>query len=115
MTLWTVPHQVPLFMGFSRQEYWSGLPCPLPGDLPDPETEPVSLHYMRLGHHHEKSQNFCLQFVHNFCEFEKVVEESKEVFSNLMTLSAKLKLNLQEDNFVELLAVCHMRSLLVKT
>ena len=33
-TLWTVAHQAPLSMGFSRQEYWSGLPCPLPGDLP---------------------------------------------------------------------------------
>jgi len=30
-------------MGFSRQEYWRGLPCPLPGDLPDPEIEPTSL------------------------------------------------------------------------
>ena len=30
-------------MGFSRQEYWSGLPCPPPGDLPSPENEPVSL------------------------------------------------------------------------
>ena len=35
-TLWTVIHQAPLPMGFSRQEYWSGLPCPPPGDLPDP-------------------------------------------------------------------------------
>ena len=34
-TLWTVAHQASLSMGFSRQEYWSGLPCPLPGDLPD--------------------------------------------------------------------------------
>ena len=33
-TPWTVALQVPLFMGFSRQEYWSGLPCPPPGDLP---------------------------------------------------------------------------------
>ena len=33
--LWTVALQDPLFMGFSRQEYWSGLPCPPPGDLPD--------------------------------------------------------------------------------
>ena len=33
----------PLSMGFSRQEYWSGLPCPPPGDLPDPEIEPASL------------------------------------------------------------------------
>ena len=42
-TLWTVAHQAPLSMGFSRQEYWSGLPCPPPGDLPDPRTEPRSL------------------------------------------------------------------------
>ena len=39
----TRPCQAPLFMGFSRQEYWSGLPCPLPGDLPDPGIEPTSL------------------------------------------------------------------------
>ena len=42
-TLWTVTRQAPLSMGFSRQEYWSGLPCPLPGDLPDPGIEPASL------------------------------------------------------------------------
>ena len=41
--LWTVVHQAPLCMGFSRQEYWSGLPCPLPGDLPDLGMEPVSV------------------------------------------------------------------------
>ena len=41
-TLWTVACQAPLSMGFSRQEYWSGLPFPPSGDLPDPETEPVS-------------------------------------------------------------------------
>ena len=39
----TVAHQVPLFMGFSRQEYQGGLPCPPPGDLPDPGIEPESL------------------------------------------------------------------------
>ena len=42
-TPWTVAHQVPLCMGFSRQKYWSGLPCPPPGDLPDPGIEPWSL------------------------------------------------------------------------
>ena len=35
-TLWTVAHQAPLSREFSRQEYWSGLPCPTPGDLPNP-------------------------------------------------------------------------------
>ena len=40
---WTVAHQTPLSTGFSRQDYWSGLPCPFPGDLPDPGIEPTSL------------------------------------------------------------------------
>ena len=38
----TVAHQAPLSMGFSRQEYWSGLPFPSPGNLPDPGIEPKS-------------------------------------------------------------------------
>ena len=42
-TVWTAACQAPLSMGFSRQEYWSGLPCPLPRDLPDPGIEPSSL------------------------------------------------------------------------
>ena len=41
-TPWTVAYQAPPSMGFSRQEYWSGLPFPSPGDLPDPGIEPVS-------------------------------------------------------------------------
>ena len=41
-TPWTVAYQAPPSMGFSRQEYWSGLPFPSPGDLPDPGTEPWS-------------------------------------------------------------------------
>ena len=40
---WTVAHQGPLSMGFSWQEYWSGLPFAPPGDLPNPGIEPVSL------------------------------------------------------------------------
>ena len=39
---WTVAHQAPPSMGFSRQEYWSGLPFPSPGDLPEPGIEPGS-------------------------------------------------------------------------
>ena len=39
LTSWTVAHQVPLSMEFSRQEYWSGLPFPTPGDLPNPGIE----------------------------------------------------------------------------
>ena len=37
---WTIVFQVPLSMGFSKQDYWSGLPCPPPGDLPDPRLLP---------------------------------------------------------------------------
>ena len=41
-TPWTAAHQAPLSLEFSRQEYWSGLPFPSPGDLPDPGIEPGS-------------------------------------------------------------------------
>ena len=39
---WTITHQAPLPMAFSKQEYWRGLPCPLPGDLLSPDMEPTS-------------------------------------------------------------------------
>ena len=42
VTPWTIAHWAPLFMGFSRQEYWGGLPFPFPGDLPNPGMEPRS-------------------------------------------------------------------------
>ena len=53
MTPWTLTHQAPLSMGFSRQEYWSGLPGPPPGDLPNPEIKLVSPAFQAgplLGH-----------------------------------------------------------------
>ena len=43
VTVGTVAHQAPLFMGYFRQEYWSGLPCPPPGDLPKPGIQLMSL------------------------------------------------------------------------
>ena len=68
---WTVAHQVPLSMGFSRQEYWSGLPFPSPEDLTDPEIEsrsPVlqadSLLYEVQGSH----PNWCEMASH--CSFD---------------------------------------------
>ena len=45
----SVDSQAPLSMGLSKQEYWSGLPCPPPGDLPNPGIEPVSLHVSCTG------------------------------------------------------------------
>ena len=73
VTLWTVAHQAPLFMGFSREEYWSQLPCPPSGDLSTPGIKPVApalqaislpLSYQRSHHpplsiskyHHNKIQ-----------------------------------------------------------
>ena len=48
-TPWTVAHQAPLSKGFSRQEYWSGLPCPPPGDFPDPGIKFVSTYVSCIG------------------------------------------------------------------
>ena len=45
MTPWTAALQAPLSMGFPRQEYWSGLPLPSPGDLPDPGSNLFLLHW----------------------------------------------------------------------
>ena len=42
VTPWTIAYRAPLSMGFSRQEYWSGVPLPSPGDPPDPGIEPGS-------------------------------------------------------------------------
>ena len=47
---WTIAHQAPLSMGFSRQEYWSGLPFPPPGGLPDPGIKPSSQHCRQILH-----------------------------------------------------------------
>ena len=48
MTPWTVALQASLSMGFSRQEYWNGLPFPSPGDLPTQESNPGLLHYRQI-------------------------------------------------------------------
>ena len=59
-TSWTVAFQAPLFLEFSRQEYWSGLPFPSPGDHPDPGIEPTSpaLQADSLPLSHQGSQMF---------------------------------------------------------
>ena len=50
-TTWTVAHQPPLFMEFPRQEYWSGLPFPSLGDLPDPGIKPMSPAWQAILYH----------------------------------------------------------------
>ena len=49
VTPWAVAHQAPLSMGFPRQEYWSGLPFPSPGDVPDPGIKNAFLMYHTLA------------------------------------------------------------------
>ena len=76
-TLWTVARQAPpLSMGFHRQEYWSGLPVPSSGDLPDPGVKPVSL----------ASQAVSLLLSHSEFSFSKYLVENK-VASYLELLS----------------------------
>ena len=57
--LWTLACQAPLSMGFSRQEYWRGLSCPSPGDLPHPGIEPVSLTSPALAGWFSTSSSIC--------------------------------------------------------
>ena len=60
-TPWTVAYQAPPSMGFSRQEYWSGLPFPSPGDLPDLRIEPVSLTPWTVAYQAPPSMGFSRQ------------------------------------------------------
>ena len=64
---WTVTYLAPLSMGFPRQEYWSELPFPPPGDLPDPGTEPTSptLQADSLPLSHQGNQELSLMGAYN--------------------------------------------------
>ena len=75
---WTVNCQAPLSMGFSRQEHRSGLPCPPPGDLPDPGIEPVSLTSRALtgGFLTTRATWGALSSTTNFRCFRKVTDPS---------------------------------------
>ena len=74
VTPWIVTHQAPLSMEFSRQEYWSTLPFPSPGDLPDPGIEPASLGSLSLA------GRFCTTW-----EYSKVSNSDlpEQFFSNM--------------------------------
>ena len=68
-TLWSIARQVPLSMGLSRQEYWSGFPCPSPGDLPSPGIKPESLMSPALGRRVVYHSRHLRRVIHtwNFC------------------------------------------------
>ena len=67
---WTVAHQAPLSMGFSRQEFWSGFPFPSPGDLPDPGIKSVSpaLQAVSLSLSHQEVKVKVTQFCPTLCD-----------------------------------------------
>ena len=76
VTLWAITCQAPLSMGFSRQEYWSGLPFPAPGDLPGPGIELMSLispalagGFFTTGTIWEVPQSLDILFVFSICSF----------------------------------------------
>ena len=87
ITPWTAACQAPLPMGFSRQEYWSGLLCPLPGDFPDPGIEPKSsalqADSLPLSHWGSPSQGYApsLQvIVRDGCRVTRMQRESRFSF-----------------------------------
>ena len=87
--LWTGARQASLSMGFSRQEYWSGLPCPPPGDLPDPRIKPECLKFLALA------GRFVAQLVKNpsavwetwvrSLGWEDTLEKGKATHSSILT------------------------------
>ena len=78
-TSWTIDHQAPLSMGFPRQEYWSGLPLPSPGDLPDPGIKLISPASVccvgrqilyRLSHLRSPALTECVEKKRSCCSFK---------------------------------------------
>ena len=78
-TLWIIAHQAPLSMWFSRQEYWSGLPCPPPGDLPNPGIEPTPLRSPALAGRFIATEDAMVGCYHqlNGHEFEQTLGDTE--------------------------------------
>ena len=68
VTLWTIACRTSLSMGFPGQEYWSGLPFPSPGDLPDPGIEPASpalqVDSLQLSHRRSLYNTYCFYYMY---------------------------------------------------
>ena len=82
VTPWAVVHQAPLSMEFSRQEYWSGLPCPPPGDLPNPGVKPKSPALHSSLHFY----NFYLSITNTELEDEKTKKNPPQCHYPLLSL-----------------------------
>ena len=83
---WTVACQGPLPMESSGQEYWSGMPFPFPGDLPDPGTEPASLESSALAGSFFTISTTCVIMKYKFLRLR-----NKEVTSSLIVLHSAAK------------------------
>ena len=99
-TTWTVAYQAPLSMGFSRQEYWSGLPWPPPGDLPDPGVESVSLMSPALA-----GSFFTTSTTKNFCVFDhnpkRIIGLNQQFINHLIFIDLFLT-----NKYTQLLSFC---------
>ena len=95
-TKWTVACQVPLSITFSRQEYWSGLPCPPKGDLPDPWIESVTLMSSALaGGFFTTSATWeaqILLYVHITQAFSRIITFHLSLHSTTLTMKIILKI-----------------------
>ena len=89
VTLWTVPLQAPPSVGFPRQEYWSGLPCPSPGDLPHPGS---NLHLLWLLHWQANSLPLSHQGGHGESQKLMVVLASAE---HILKIYSKWDINVK--------------------
>ena len=93
---YTVAHQAPLSMGFSRQEYWSGLWLPTPGDLPDPGSNPYILHLLHwqvdslpLSHLNSPLNKWDLIKLKSFCTTKETISKLKRQSSEWEKIIAK--------------------------
>ena len=89
-TLWMEACQAPRSMRFSRQEYWGGLPCPPPGDLPDPGIKPASLMSPALagGFHHytpikKKEEERCQDKDYTYMETISILMDCVSIYTSI--------------------------------
>ena len=88
-TPWTVAHQAPLSMGFSKQEYWGGLPLPSPGDLPQPGSNPPLLLLVKQILYHGATEE--APFLSVMCVHYSIKHKSGQDRASLLKKSSQLR------------------------
>ena len=101
-TPWTVAYQAPPSMGFSRQEYWSGVPLPSPGDLPDPGINPGFQHCIQTLHclSHQGRPGKCRDTTHNPVLVGKRNKNQQSKVNRLFSLKKKLIFSNEKATFL---------------